>query len=112
MKSYYEKYKSLDDSDYKDFTAQQLPFAFCDVQPENPNIVLRLLAFERKLIGEGSHRHLSSSIRISVQHKTTPELSQCNCVVIAIEKLPSGVFADPFELQHLLQRGGKLCFLF
>ncbi|KAF3612373.1 putative protein vip1-like, partial [Capsicum annuum] len=25
--------------------------------------------------------------------------------VIIVERLPSGVFADPFELQHLVQRG-------
>jgi phosphatidylinositol glycan class X len=35
------------------------------------------------------------------------ELLSYSCELIVIERLPSGVFADPFELQHLAQRGGK-----
>lgn len=34
-------------------------------------------------------------------------LNRC-CKAIVIERLPSGVFADPFELQHLTQLDCKL----
>ncbi|MCL7022319.1 hypothetical protein MKW94_030505 [Papaver nudicaule] len=33
------------------------------------------------------------------------ELPAHFCEAVVIERLPSGVFADPFELQHLVQRG-------
>lgn len=52
-------------------------------------------------MGEGSHRRLSSSIRLESEH------SLQSCEGIIIEKLPSGVFADPFELQHLVHRKGR-----
>ncbi|KAF4360622.1 hypothetical protein G4B88_015774 [Cannabis sativa] len=32
-------------------------------------------------------------------------ISYDSCGLIFIERLPNGVFADPFEFQHLLQRG-------
>ncbi|PON48269.1 Glycosylphosphatidylinositol-mannosyltransferase I, PIG-X/PBN [Parasponia andersonii] len=105
MKSYYERYEQLNDSNYQDLIEHELPFGSCDIQPDNRNLVPRLLILERKLIGEGSHRHLYSSIRLSIQAKSITEISYNNCGVILIERLPSGVFADPFELQHLLQRG-------
>ena len=59
-----------------------------------------MLALHRNLIGEGSHRRLSSSVRLEIQ------VSAQSCQAIVIERLPSGVFADPFELQHLVQRKG------
>ena len=111
MKSYYERYEQLDDSYYQDFIAQELPFGLCDIQPDNPNLVPRLIILNRKLIGEGSHRRLSSSIRISIQPRSITKTSHSNCGVILIERLPAGVFADPFELQHLLQRGGNCAFV-
>ncbi|XP_024021707.1 uncharacterized protein LOC21400748 isoform X2 [Morus notabilis] len=104
MQSYFEKYECLDDSRYKDFVAQELPLGLCDAPADNLNLAPGLSVLERKLIGEGSHRHLSSSIRISIQPRSIYELSHCNCGVILIERLPCGVFADPFELQHLLHR--------
>lgn len=68
----------------------------------------RLSVLHRSLIGEGSHRHLSSYIRLNVNPKSPMELPIDSCEVIIIERLPSGVFADPFELQHLLQHRGKI----
>ncbi|XP_062073556.1 uncharacterized protein LOC133777823 isoform X2 [Humulus lupulus] len=105
MKSYHERYEQLHDSHYKDFVAQGLPFGLCDIQSDNPNLVPRLLSLERKLIGEGSHRHLSSSVRISIPPMSIADISHDSCGIVYIERLPAGVFADPFELQHLLQRG-------
>ncbi|KAF7804699.1 Phosphatidylinositol-glycan biosynthesis class X protein [Senna tora] len=58
------------------------------------------------VIGEGSHRRLSTSIKIQTQRaNSASELSSFSCQFIILERLPSGVFADPFELQHLVQRG-------
>ncbi|CAO2820887.1 unnamed protein product [Amaranthus hypochondriacus] len=65
----------------------------------------RLLDIERHLIGEGSHRHLSSIVRFSIQANLIADVASRICDFIIIERLPSGVFADPFELQHLLRRG-------
>ncbi|KAF4360621.1 hypothetical protein F8388_018747 [Cannabis sativa] len=59
MKSYHERYEQLHNSHYKDFIEQVLPFGLCDIQSDDPNLVPNLLSIERKLIGEGSHHHLS-----------------------------------------------------
>lgn len=108
MESYYKKHGSLLDSDFQDFVAQALPSGFCGILQDNLNLVPRLSVLKRNLIGEGSHRHLSTSIRLNIDPKSITELPTLSCEIITIERLPSGVFADPFELQHLLQRGGKI----
>ncbi|XP_062147187.1 uncharacterized protein LOC133854923 isoform X2 [Alnus glutinosa] len=106
MESYYEKHGSLLDSDFQDFVARALPSGICGILQDNLNLVPRLSVLKRNLIGEGSHRHLSTSIRLNIDPKSITELlPTLYCEVIIIERLPSGVFADPFELQHLLQRG-------
>lgn len=105
MESYYEKHRSLLDSDFQDFVARALPSGFCGILQDNLNLVPRLSVLKRNLIGEGSHRHLSTSIRLNIDPKSITELPTLSCEIITIERLPSGVFADPFELQHLLQRG-------
>ncbi|KAK9275777.1 hypothetical protein L1049_023046 [Liquidambar formosana] len=105
MKPYFENYDSLIDSYLQDFIEHELSHGSCEVLPDNLNLVLRLSILQRYLIGEGSHRRLSSSIRFNIHSEFIPELPTHFCEVIIIEKLPSGVFADPFELQHLLQHG-------
>ncbi|XP_015897554.3 uncharacterized protein LOC107431188 [Ziziphus jujuba] len=105
MKSYSEKYESLQDPDFQEFVDQELPLGCGKFLPDNLNLVLRHSVLHRSLVGEGSHRHLSSSIRFSFNLESTSELRPHECDVILIERLPSGVYADPFELQHLLQRG-------
>ncbi|XP_068306062.1 uncharacterized protein [Pyrus communis] len=105
MQSYYEKYENLFDSDFEDFVAQELPFGLCEVLPHDLSFVVRPPILHRNLIGRGSHRHLTSSIRVNIKPEPMYELPTHHCELIIIERLPSGVFADPFELQHLLQRG-------
>ncbi|KAK2408053.1 phosphatidylinositol-glycan biosynthesis class X protein [Trifolium repens] len=75
MQSYYGRYASLHDSDFENFMSQEVTSGLCEVLPENHDSILRLSVLRRDLVGE------------------------------VIERLPSGVFADPFELQHLAQRG-------
>ncbi|CAB4279146.1 unnamed protein product [Prunus armeniaca] len=105
MQSYYAKYENLLDSDFQDFIGQELPFGMCEVLPHDLSLVLKLSILHWNLIGHGSHRHLTSSIRVNIKPESISELPTHHCEVIIIERLPSGVFADPFELQHLLQRG-------
>ncbi|GFZ15477.1 hypothetical protein Acr_24g0016670 [Actinidia rufa] len=90
--------------------ANELPFGCCGVLQEKLNLVPRLPVLQRYLIGEGSHRRLSSSIRLSVQPESIAELHRHFCKIIIVEKLPSGVFADPFEIQHLIQCGEYVLF--
>ncbi|ESQ39832.1 hypothetical protein EUTSA_v10000976mg [Eutrema salsugineum] len=95
MQSYFTTRTSLGDSEFRDYLLLQecsdkIPF-------KDPNIVSLLQ--HRNITGEGSHRHLLTSIKLLPLHSQ----SQFNELVI-VERLPLGVFADPFELQNLQQR--------
>lgn len=106
MQSYYDRYTSLHDSDFENFMSQEVTSGLCEALPENHNSMLRLSVVRRDLVGEGSHRRMSTLIKLqSQQLKSSSELLSYSCEFIVIERLPSGVFADPFELQHLAQRG-------
>lgn len=105
VESYVDKY-TLQDSDFEDFLAHELPSGSCNLLLDNAKLAPRLLALQRTLIGEGSHRRLSSSIKLQVNQESEKSQPPTHfCKLIVIERLPSGVFADPFELQHLHQRG-------
>lgn len=104
-KLYFENHDSLIDTDFQDFWAHELPVCSCNALPQNLDYAPRLSVLQRQLNGEGSHRHLSTFIKFHIQSEGTYELPAHLCQVIVVEKLPSGVFADPFELQHLVQRG-------
>lgn len=103
--SYYERYKILVDLDFDNFISQEVPCGLCKLLPDTHKFILRVSDLQRNLVGEGSHRHLSTSIKFQTQHSVSARLND-SCQLIIIERLPSGVFADPFELQHLVQRGG------
>lgn len=109
MQSYYDRYPNLHDSDFENFMSEEDTSGLCDeVLPENHNFVSRLAVLKRNLVGEGSHRSVSTLIELYSPHsKSFSELLSYSCEFIIIERLPSGVFADPFELQRLAQRGGK-----
>lgn len=107
IQPYFEKHNSFVDSDFHDFLVHELPLGSCDVLQDKTDLLPTLSVTHRHLIGEGSHRRLSSSVRFKGPHKSVSELPAHFCEAIIIERLPSGVFADPFELQHLLERGGK-----
>jgi len=107
MESYFEKYDSLLEPNFQNFIVDELLFNTCKLLPDNLNHLLRVSVPWRHLIGEGSHRHISSTIRFHMQPDSMSQLRAHFCKVIIIERLPTGVFADPFELQHLLKRGGS-----
>ncbi|KAJ7943857.1 Phosphatidylinositol-glycan biosynthesis class X protein [Quillaja saponaria] len=100
MQSYFDKHESLIDTHFDNFIAQEVSLNLCEA------LSSRILVLERNLIGEGSHRHLSTSTTFQIgQSGSISKLSSYSCEFVLIERLPHGVFADPFELQHLLQRG-------
>ncbi|XP_027347557.1 phosphatidylinositol-glycan biosynthesis class X protein [Abrus precatorius] len=106
MQSFYERYTNLHDSDFENFMSQKVTSSLCEVLPDNHNFRLRLSDLKRNLIGEGSHRCVDTSIKFQPQQsKYLSEIVSYSCEFIIIERLPSGVFADLFELQHLVQRG-------
>uniref|UniRef100_A0ACD5ZYG0 Uncharacterized protein n=1 Tax=Avena sativa TaxID=4498 RepID=A0ACD5ZYG0_AVESA len=59
----------------------------------------------RQLVGEGSHRRLIYSVKFGNSRDAMVKfLDGYDANLVIIEKLPSGVFADPFELQHFVER--------
>jgi hypothetical protein len=61
---------------------------------------MEIVEVTRKLFGSGAHRQLHSSITVKWKERKP-------CEVVMVEKLPRGIFADLFELDGFVQRGGK-----
>uniref|UniRef100_A0A7N0UW35 Phosphatidylinositol-glycan biosynthesis class X protein n=2 Tax=Kalanchoe fedtschenkoi TaxID=63787 RepID=A0A7N0UW35_KALFE len=99
---YFRKYDSVDDLHFETFVEQELSGSSCGALAGDLELMPVLSVSERYLIGEGSHRRLSTTIRLRFPLAKTQIGS---CEVIFVERLPHGVFADPFELQHLQRRG-------
>lgn len=101
--NYFNRYDSLIDQEFDYFVASEI---LLGLFKDKYHLLPTQFGLHRNVTGEGSHRRLSSSIRF----KRNPELKNVlisqSCELIIIERLPSGVFADPFELQHLVQRNG------
>ena len=67
-----------------------------------------LSELHRQLVGEGSHRRLVYSVKFGAcQDAMVNFLDGYDAHLVIIEKLPNGVFADPFELQHFVERKGE-----
>ncbi|AED95436.1 unnamed protein product [Arabidopsis thaliana] len=98
MESYFTTYTSLDDSEFRNFLLLQ---QCSDKVPTQDSNIVPATSFiqHRNITGEGSHRNLITSIKLLLHHSE----SQFRELVI-VERLPLGVFADPFELQSLQQR--------
>ncbi|EFH41415.1 predicted protein, partial [Arabidopsis lyrata subsp. lyrata] len=100
MESYFTRHTSLGDSEFRNFLLLQQ----CSnkVHTQDSNIVPSTsLIQHRNITGEGSHRNLLTSIKFQLLHLHSE--SEFRELVI-VERLPLGVFADPFELQSLQQR--------
>lgn len=67
---------------------------------------LEMIDLQRILIGKGAHRQLSSSMKFKYQQNYSGELNHPFCEIVMMERLPSGIFADPFELQRVVHHGG------
>ncbi|PWA51066.1 Glycosylphosphatidylinositol-mannosyltransferase I, PIG-X/PBN1 [Artemisia annua] len=99
--AYFQKYDTLNDRVFQDFISNEVSQGFCEEQ----NFMPKLSVWQRQLNGDGSHRRLTSSLKIENQPEVSSKLASQSCKAIIVERLPSGVFADPFELEHLTQRG-------
>ncbi|XBJ11256.1 hypothetical protein VPH35_015987 [Triticum aestivum] len=67
-----------------------------------------LLESHRQLVGEGSHRRLVYSMKFGSSKDTLVKfLDGYDANLVIIESLPSGVFVDPFELHHFVERKDK-----
>ncbi|XP_073311717.1 uncharacterized protein [Primulina huaijiensis] len=102
---YFEKYDNLIDSKFNSFIKNEIPHDLSKALQENNYATPASSVLRQNVVGEGSHRRLNSYLRFRVRPEFESNLTRQSCVVVLIERLPSGVFADPFELQHLVQRG-------
>ncbi|CAM0147248.1 unnamed protein product [Urochloa decumbens] len=67
--------------------------------------VSTLSELHRQLVGEGSHRRLVYSMTFGARQDAMINfLDSYDAHLVIIEKLQNGVFADPFELQHFVER--------
>ncbi|XP_010530017.1 PREDICTED: phosphatidylinositol-glycan biosynthesis class X protein [Tarenaya hassleriana] len=94
MQSYFSTHTSLDDSEFRDFLLKE---SSCGIPTKDPTFAPTISLLHRNIAGEGSHRHLLTSVSLLLLPPQFHEL-------VIIERLPLGVFADPFELQNLRQR--------
>lgn len=64
-----------------------------------------LSKLRRQLVGKGSHRRLVYSVDFGAHEGAMVNfLDHYDAHLVIFEKLPDGVFADPFELQHFVER--------
>ncbi|CAL9117366.1 unnamed protein product [Musa textilis] len=102
--SYFAQHKSLFDSDCHGYLAEEFGSSdFCKGMASEISL-LQLSDLQRQLHGEGSHRHLISTLRFMNKSYIRSLLDSQYCKAVIIERLPIGVFADSFELQHLVHR--------
>ncbi|XP_042459153.1 phosphatidylinositol-glycan biosynthesis class X protein-like isoform X2 [Zingiber officinale] len=90
------------ESDFHGYLAQEFGISdTCKGLASNIG-TLGILNLDRKLNGEGSHRHIISTLRFLNQADINSLVGTQECEAVIIERLPVGIFADPFELQHLV----------
>lgn len=66
-----------------------------------------LQSYQRRLVGSGAHRTLISVVTISASSGLVHRMSK-TCRLRLLERLPTGIYADQFELQGVQRRGGIL----
>ncbi|KAG7536148.1 Glycosylphosphatidylinositol-mannosyltransferase I PIG-X/PBN1 [Arabidopsis suecica] len=99
MESYFTTHTSLDESEFRNFLLLQQ--CSDEVHTQDSNIVPSTSLIQyRNITGEGSHRNLLTSIKLQLLHHAESEFRE----LVIVERLPLGVFSDPFELQSLQQR--------
>lgn len=94
MKSYFTTQSSLNESEFRSFLRLQRCSENIPYEKDVPAVATLQ---HREVAGEGSHRHLLTTIGLRQSHLHE---------LVIVERLPLGVFADPFELQSLQQRRG------
>lgn len=92
MQSYFTTQSSLNESEFRNFLRLQQCSENIPYEKDVPAVATLQ---HREVAGEGSHRHLLTTIGLRQSHLHE---------LVIVERLPLGVFADPFELQSLQQR--------
>ncbi|KAK1322027.1 hypothetical protein QJS10_CPA03g02443 [Acorus calamus] len=104
--SYFGKYDDHIELKIKDLFGEEFLLSeSCEEAVHRLRSLFKLTVIERHLIGEGSHRRLLSSLKFDCPSDAISVLEDHFWEAVVIERLPLGVFADPFELSHLVQRG-------
>lgn len=94
------------ESDFYGYLAQEFGISdTCKGLASNIGTV-GILNLDRKLNGEGSHRRIISTLRFLNLSDINSLVGTQECEAVIIERLPDGIFADPFELQHLVNHKG------
>ncbi|KAJ7521622.1 hypothetical protein O6H91_19G061500 [Diphasiastrum complanatum] len=66
----------------------------------------KVVDLKRSLLGDGAHRQLKTIITWHQQRQPSRKtISENQCSVILIERLPNGIIVDEYELHRLRQRG-------
>lgn len=100
----FDTHTRLSDPEVRKFLDQEIRSGdLCEGMIENADI-FGLSSLLRQLIGEGSHRQLVTTMVFCHHSKYTDFVKEHFCEAIVVEYLPTGVFSDPFELQHLVKR--------
>ncbi|KAJ6833542.1 phosphatidylinositol-glycan biosynthesis class X protein [Iris pallida] len=102
--SYFKNHNTVLGSESYGFLDQEIGSDGSCKGLDNNIIAVGLSDLNRHLSGEGSHRQLISTMKFDVPLDHLSWFDDHFCEVLIIERLPVGVFADPFELQHLVQR--------
>ncbi|GLJ56097.1 hypothetical protein SUGI_1204270 [Cryptomeria japonica] len=89
-----------DKSDSPSANANIVKECYTDLSSE-----LEMIDLQRVLIGKGAHRHLSSFMKFKYHSQPSSALPHQFCEIVMMERLQSGIFVDPFELQRLVNRG-------
>ncbi|KAJ0984746.1 hypothetical protein J5N97_003102 [Dioscorea zingiberensis] len=101
---FYEKHGRQLDSDFLDLAQEVGSDELSGRLVKSLTNIFGFSELHRSLIGEGSHRRLVTSFKLNLKSNELSWLNHHYCEIVFIERLPIGVFADPFELQHLVER--------
>ncbi|XP_074563534.1 uncharacterized protein LOC141820160 isoform X2 [Curcuma longa] len=100
--SFFLQHGTTFESDFYGYLAQEFGISdTCKGLASNIGTV-GILNLDRKLNGEGSHRRIISTLRFLNLSDINSLVGTQECEAVIIERLPDGIFADPFELQHLV----------
>ncbi|PKA52604.1 hypothetical protein AXF42_Ash001585 [Apostasia shenzhenica] len=105
---YFDIHRSLSDLDFNKFLTQEFHLSDSCERVNDNAISIGISSLLRHLVGEGYHRQLVTTMVFCHHPEFSHWIKDHFCVGVIVERLPIGVFADPFELQHLAMHGAFL----